>query len=256
MTTHTNQTWNAALYDTKHGFVARFGEDLVSGWLRPQPGESILDLGCGTGHLTSKIHETGAQIVGLDSSPEMIAEAQTRYPDLSFRLADGADFRLEQPVDAVFSNAALHWIHAAEATAARVYEALKPGGRFVAEFGCKGNVAAVLKAADEVLREKAYPALPRPPWYFPSLGEYTTLLETQGFFIASAVQFDRPTPLEGEDGGRNWIRMFGAPLMQTVPSDQRDDFISAVESRLRPTQYREGQWTADYRRLRFVAIKR
>ncbi len=249
MTTH----WDSTLYDTKHNFVTRLGEDIASEWLKPQAGERILDLGCGTGHLTQKIADSGAEVVGLDYSPEMIASAQANYPKLKFVVGDASDFHFDAPFDAVFSNAALHWVHAAAETAECIYNALKPGGRFVAEFGCKGNVVTVQNAAEAVLREKGYPAWSRSPWYFPSLGEYTSLLEKQGFFVANAIQFDRPTPLEGEEGGRNWIRMFGAPLIATIPTDQQEAFIAEVETRIRPTLYRDGQWFMDYRRLRLIA---
>jgi trans-aconitate methyltransferase len=248
-------TWNSILYDSKHHFVSRLSEDLVSEWLKPQVGERILDLGCGTGYLTQKIADSGAAAVGLDASPEMIERAWAQYPHLEFIVADATNFRFDQPFDGVFSNAALHWIHEAASVVECVYDALKPGGRFVTEFGCKGNVATVVKATEEALRENSYPALTRPPWYFPSLGEYTSLLEQQGFFVAQAVQFDRPTPLEGEEGGRNWIHMFGAPLMPTVPDDQRQAFMTDLEKRIRPTLYRDGQWFMDYRRLRILAIK-
>jgi trans-aconitate methyltransferase len=251
MVTH----WNSSLYDSKHNFVARLGEDLLSEWLKPEASERILDLGCGTGYLTDKIASTGAVVVGLDNSPEMIARARVNYPSLQFTVGNGADFHLDAPFDAVFSNAALHWIHEPEAVVRCVYVALKPGGRFVAEFGCKGNIAAVLQAAERALSDSGYPPFTRPPWYFPSLGEYTSLLEKQGFFVASAAQFDRPTLLEGEEGGRNWILMFGDPLMQTVPAEGRDAFIAALEQHMRPRLYRDGQWTADYRRLRILAFK-
>jgi trans-aconitate methyltransferase len=247
--------WNSSLYDSKHNFVARLSEDLVSEWLKPQPTERILDLGCGTGYLTDKIAAAGAFVLGLDSSAEMVKQAQANYPSLQFIVGDGADFHFETPFDAVFSNAALHWIHHAEVVVSCVYDALKPGGRFVAEFGCKGNVAAFLQASEQALREADYPPFPHPPWYFPSLGEYTSLLEKCGFFVARATQFDRPTPLEGEEGGLNWLHMFGAPLIQTVPVERRDSFMADLEQRLRPLLYQNGQWTADYRRLRILALK-
>ncbi len=251
MTTH----WNSTLYDARHNYVTHYGEDVVSDWLKPQAGERILDLGCGTGHLTQKIADAGASVVGLDASAEMVAQARTNYPTLDFVTENGADFHFDQPFDAVFSNAALHWIHNADGVAASVYKALKPGGRFVAEFGCKGNVGVVLGAARDALQAAGLPAMARSPWYFPSLGEYTTLLEQHGFFVASALQFDRPTLVEGEDGGRSWLMMFGTPILQAIPTERQEAFLSDLEKRIRPKLYHDGQWWIDYRRLRIVATK-
>src|SRR5579871_654286 len=103
--------WNAAVYDAQHSYVTRYGADLVD-VLAPAPGETILDLGCGTGHLTARLAALGARVIGIDAAPSMIAQARQSYPDLDFRIADATDFALSQPVDAVFSNAALHWIPA------------------------------------------------------------------------------------------------------------------------------------------------
>ena len=149
-TTMPNQTWDAGLYDNKHAFVWQYGASLV-GLLAPKSGERILDLGCGTGHLTSQIAESGAQVVGLDHSAEMLAQARSAIPELEFVQGDARDFTFAQPFDAVFSNAVLHWIRPPEAVIRCVYDALRPGGRFTAEFGGRGNVRRVLG----VLRETA-----------------------------------------------------------------------------------------------------
>jgi trans-aconitate methyltransferase len=126
-----SQRWDPQLYDSKHSFVTHFGGDLLP-LLDPQPGDRILDLGCGTGHLSAQIAASGAAVVGIDHSPDMIAQAQATYPDLTFIEADAANFTFEQPFDAVFSNAALHWIPTPERVIACVWQALKPGGRFSA----------------------------------------------------------------------------------------------------------------------------
>jgi trans-aconitate methyltransferase len=131
--------WNAALYENKHAFVWQYGEDLLQ-LLNPKQGERILDLGCGTGQLTEKIATFGAVVMGIDNAPAMIEKARQNYPHLRFDVADARNFQVEQPLDAVFSNAALHWIKEPDAVINCVHQALKPGGRFVAEFGGKGNV--------------------------------------------------------------------------------------------------------------------
>jgi len=146
--------WNASLYDQKHSFVSEYGKSLIP-LLEPQAGESILDIGCGTGHLTKAIAEADAHVVGIDSSASMIETARTTYPDLKFLVADARNFSFPTPFDAVFSNAALHWIPEAEEVVRSIAAALKPGGRFVAEFGGKGNIATIISAFQQSLREVA-----------------------------------------------------------------------------------------------------
>lgn len=145
-------TWNPGQYQQGFSFVWRHGEELI-GLLAPQPGERILDLGCGTGQLTAEIAKSGAQVVGIDSSPEMIQQARSNYPGLRFELTDATQFRTAEPFDAVFSNAALHWIKDAGGVASTIAQALKPGGRFVAEFGGKGNVRSLVQAVAAVYGE-------------------------------------------------------------------------------------------------------
>jgi trans-aconitate methyltransferase len=249
---NAKQRWNSELYDSKHGFVSQLGSDLVE-LLAPKKGEHILDLGCGTGHLAQQIAAHGARVTGLDSSAEMIERARLNYPDLELVQGNGADFAFDEPFDAVFSNAALHWIHAADDVVRCVWQALRPGGRFIAEFGGKDNVRAILAAYYASLSAAGHSLPEQEPWYFPSLGEYATVLEKQGFRVVYAVHFDRPTPLEGEDGMRNWLAMFGNHLLSVIPESERDVFIADAERRMRPTLYQNGKWYADYRRLRVVA---
>ena len=251
MTTHQ---WNPALYDSRHAYVFQYGEDVLK-LLAPQPGERILDLGCGTGHLTQKIADTGARVIGIDSSSAMIEQAQTSYPGLQFRVADATHFAFDEPFDAVFSNAVLHWIPAAEQVIACVWNALKPGGRFVAEFGGKTNIRAVETAVRAVLAQLGQSDAGFPLYYFPSVGEYATLLEKQGFRVTFAAHFDRPTTVEGEDGLQSWIEMYLPGIVQGLPDTLRETFFKQVEDRLRATQYHDGSWYIDYVRLRVVAVR-
>ena len=246
--------WNASLYDRRYAFVFEYGKDLFS-LLAPQPGEIILDLGCGTGHLTKAIADAGAGVIGLDSSSAMIERAHALYPDVRFVQADARDFEFAQPFDAVFSNATLHWIPEAGRVAVCVARALKRGGRFVAELGGRGNVAAIIEAVRQAMRELVHVEVHH-GWYFPSLGEYAVVLETHGLSVNSAVLFDRPTRLEdGEQGLVNWITMFGQQLLCDVPVDMKHRVLERVEDILRPVLFKEGHWYADYRRLRVVAVK-
>lgn len=243
--------WDSALYDDRHSFVWKSAADLVQ-LLNPLPGERILDLGCGTAHLTAQIAARGAEVIGLDSSASMIAQARQNYPKLKFLLADARSFRLDEPCDAVFSNAVLHWIPDASPVIASVARALKPGGRFVLEMGAKGNIARIAAALASVMEEAGLPA--RNPWFYPAAGQYATLLEEAGFEVEALWTFDRWTQLEHpEKGLREWLEMFTGRLFEGVSAKDRQGMIAHIESRLRDTLWRDGHWWADYKRLRVVA---
>ncbi|MBD2728492.1 methyltransferase domain-containing protein [Nostoc sp. FACHB-892] len=250
-----NNDWNTALYQDKHAFVWQYGEDLLK-FLNPKPGELILDLGCGTGQLTEKIAQAGAEVLGVDHAPAMIEKARQNYPHICFDVADARNFRVDKPLDAVFSNAVLHWVKEADSAIASIHQALKPGGRFVAEFGGKGNVQAIATALESALEALNISAQALNPWYFPSIGEYASLLEQQGFDVIHAMLFARPTPLaEGEAGMANWIQMFASAFLVGLTDEQQIQVIRVVNEYLKPTLYQQGIWTADYRRIRIVAIK-
>lgn len=248
--------WNSKLYDAKHDFVWKFGSDVVS-LLDPQAGERILDVGCGTGHLTSQIAESGGRVTGVDRSAEMVTAARLAYPHLKFEIADARRLSFREEFDAVFSNATLHWIHEPELVLQGVWKALRPGGRFVAEFGGHKNIRAMQDAFDRALVEigAAKPGEVQ-PWYYPSVSEYSALVERNGFEVRLITLFDRPTGLaDGAAGMRNWIVMFGADYLAKAGDPKREEFLRRVEEMLRPKLFRDGQWWADYRRLRLVAYK-
>jgi trans-aconitate methyltransferase len=247
--------WDAGLYDDKHSFVWKLAAGVL-GLLNALSGERILDLGCGTGHLTAKIAETGAQVVGVDRSPEMIRQAKENYPSLQFEVMDAREIALDGNFDAVFSNATLHWIKEQECVIAGIRKSLRPSGRFVAEFGGKGNTSELLKAVHHA-RQKLGIASPAPhPWYYPSLAEYAGLLEQHGFEVIHATLFDRPTPLDdGVRGLRNWLEMFGNSFVKGLPDATRERLLQEIERELRPNLFHDDHWVMDYRRLR-VAAKR
>lgn len=247
------QEWNSALYDQKHSFVYEYGQDLLN-LLQPQPSELILDLGCGTGHLTNQIAQAGARVIGLDQASQMLETARQQYPQLEFIQGNASDFSVPEACDAVFSNAVLHWVKRAAEAVACIARALKPGGRFVAEFGGYGNVANIVAAVQSVVASHTQAEV-RHPWYYPSIGEYATLLEAQGLETRQAFLFDRFTKLEGEDGMRNWLAMFGESMLTDVSADVKETVLAEIEARLRPTNFRDGVWYADYRRLRVVAVR-
>lgn len=249
-----NNVWNPELYQDKHSFVWQLSQELLA-LLDPQPGDRVLDLGCGTGQLTQAIADRGAQVVGIDADPAMVAAARQQFPQLTFIVADARQFELAEPVDAIFSNATLHWITEPSLVIARMAAALKPGGRLVLEFGGKGNMAQVLAAIAAARHRLNAGPSPAALWYFPSVGEYASLLEADGFEVAMARLYDRPTPLSGESGLIDWLQMFARRFWEDLPNEDYSQFLSQVEAIARPHLYQNGQWLADYRRIQLVAYK-
>jgi trans-aconitate methyltransferase len=249
MTEKPEQKWNAEDYDRNARFVSELGMVVVE-LLSPAPGERILDLGCGDGALTAKLAELGCEVVGVDASPEMIEAARAR--GLDARVMDGNALDFEQEFDAVFSNAALHWMKEPEAVIAGVWRALKPGGCFVGEMGGQGNVTAIVGALGKALAARG--AKVPEPWFFPGPEEYRGLLEAAGFRVESIDLFPRPTRLPGDVGG--WVKTLATPYLSVVPEADRQALIAEVVEALRPVLVDEkGDWYADYVRLRFRAVK-
>ena len=247
------QEWNSARYAENARFVSDLGQ-AVFDLLNPQPGEHILDLGCGDGALTEKLVAAGANVVGVDSSPDMIAAAKRR--GLDARVADAYQLSFAAEFDAVFSNAAMHWMKRdPDAVIRGVHRALKPTGRFASELGGFGCVAAITVALCSTLDRFG---IENPasliPWYFPKPGEYRARLEAAGFQVQYIELIPRPTPLP--TGMRAWLETFAIPFTKSLPEVQRAAFLDAVTERLRPVLCDfEGNWTADYMRLRFLARK-
>jgi trans-aconitate methyltransferase len=251
-----SKKWDTKMYDDKHSFVFKYGEDLID-LLDPKPGERILDLGCGTGYLTSLIAAAGARAIGIDNSADMIKKAKSEYPQLDFELSSATNFHFAEQFDAIFSNAVLHWVLEKEKAIDRMYENLRPGGRIVMEMGGKGNISSIAAAAKKVgsthfpQREPVFNV-----WYFPSLSSYTTLLEARGFRVTYAAHFDRETELkDSESGIKDWIKMFGSSFLAGLDEATSDRILTEIQEYLRPTNFRNGKWYADYKRLRVVAIK-
>jgi len=248
--------WNADLYDSKHSFVFQYGENVLE-LLDVKPGERVLDLGCGTGYLVSQIKAQGAEVIGADASPEMIEKAKATYPDVAFVVADGTNYHFDEAFDAVFSNATLHWIKDADALTKNVYASLKPGGRFVAEMGGKGNMDQIVAATTTVLNKYGYGAnKANNPWYFPSTAEYAAKLEAAGFRVTFTAHFDRPTLLQdGREGVSKWLQMFGSTFFKNIQETELKQILTEITDILEPDYNKNGDWYADYVRLRFVAVR-
>jgi SAM-dependent methyltransferase len=241
------QIWDARGYAEHGRFVADLGEPVLD-LLAPQAGERILDVGCGDGELTAKIALAGATVVGIDSSPELIAAA--RAAGLDARLMDAREIAFEAAFDAVFSNAALHWAGEPDRVLGGVARALRPGGRFVGEFGGHGNVGAIRTALAAVLQARARPVAS--PWYFPTAEEYAERLRAHGFALDAMVLFARPTLLP--TGLRGWLETFANPFVAGVQAAERAEILADVTALLAPVlRDTQGRWIADYVRLRFAA---
>jgi SAM-dependent methyltransferase len=251
MTSTIPQTWNPDRYARTAAFVPALGLPVLE-LLDPQPGERILDLGCGDGVLTEKLASLGCQVVGVDSSAAQVAAAQAR--GLDARVVDARELPFEAEFDAVFSNAALHWIRPPDSVIAGVWRALEPGGHFVGELGGAGNIAQVLAALAVVLARRGIPMQQASPWYFPDEAEYRGRLEQAGFVVTSMERFPRPTPLPGDVG--DWLETFAGSFLGIFPEPERAQVIDEVRELLRPRLLNgDGVWVLDYVRLRFAATK-
>ncbi len=250
--------WNAELYDQKHDFVFKYGESFLQ-LLELKPGEHILDLGCGSGYLTDTIRQEGAVVLGVDSSPEMIAKAKQNYPQTEFKVADATDLGFDASFNAIFSNAVLHWIKAPDQPKMinAVFMALKSGGRFVAEMGGKGNVGRMISVLRKILDQYGYRQQSEKEYlFFPSVGEYTSMLEKAGFTVTYAALFDRETLLKDQaEGVKQWIMMFASDFFIGVKEAHQTEILQELTKQLEPYYQRNGEWYADYKRLRFTAIK-
>jgi trans-aconitate methyltransferase len=246
----TEQKWDPQGYVHNAGFVPQLGAGVLQ-LLAPRPGERVLDLGCGEGSLTAELAQLGCRVIGVDSSPELIAAARAR--GLDARVADGEALTFDNEFEAVFSNAALHWMRDADAVLRGVFHALVPGGRFVAELGGYGCVAKIRAALAEVLAKRAIDAQAREPWYFPSAEDYGTRLQRAGFRVREIVLFDRPTPLP--TGVEGWLATFAQNQLAGLSTLETARVLSEVRTRLEPELCGPDGWFADYVRLRFAADK-
>jgi trans-aconitate methyltransferase len=249
--TFRGQTWDTAAYAATGRFVADLAGGVVE-LLAPQPGESILDLGCGDGALTERIAAMGARMTGADASAAMVAAACAR--GLNVHEVSAMAMRFEGEFDAVFSNAALHWMPDAEAVLASVRRAIKPGGRFVAEMGGQGNIAAIRVALQAVLAQFGIDAEKVAASLYPSPAHYRRLLEGAGFDVRSIELIPRPTPLP--DGMVGWLNTFRNGVLDLLAPENRARAIAETVELLRPALCdADGNWTADYVRLRFSAVR-
>lgn len=255
MNTPASQTWNTEAYAANGRFVANLGSGVVA-LLNPQPGEHILDLGCGDGALTEQLVAAGATVLGVDSSPAMLAAARQR--GLNVEQHDATALPYNHQFDAVFSNAALHWIHGVsgqQAVLAGVHRALRtgrPNARFVAEMGGQGNIAAIRTALQSTLAPFGIDAEAAAASFYPSPAIYLRLLQQAGFTVQSIDLIPRPTPLP--NGMESWLNTFRNGVLDQLNPTDRATAVTRTIALLEPILHdADGNWTADYVRLRFHA---
>ncbi len=248
-----NIEWNAKKYTNDFSFVHQYGNSVLE-LIGKEKGSSVLDLGCGNGALTKELADRGYRAIGLDASPDLLNIARDTYPEITFIQGDATEFSLNEQVDVVFSNAVFHWIDKEKQLDMMkcVYNALKSGGEFVFEFGGYGNNQKIHDALCMEFKKEGL--IYKNPFFFPTIGEYASLLEEAGFKVVYATLFDRFTELKGNDGLKDWITMFVKKPFEGVEIDKNRTIEKAVE-RLRTELYVEKKWYADYVRLRMKAIK-
>ena len=245
--------WNAADYARVGSFVPELGAAALD-LLDPRPGEHILDVGCGDGALTRKIIARGASVVGIDNSVDMIDAAKAA--GLDAHLLDAAAMRFDTEFDAVFSNAAIHWMLDRQAVAAAIFRALKPGGRFAGEMGADGNIATLRRGIRDELEARGYPVPAEDPQWYPTVEQFRGVYGPAGFTDIDARIIPRETELAS--GIAEWVKTFRAGWLDAaqVPEAERDEVAAAIERRLEPQLRRpDGSWFADYVRLRFIMRK-
>ncbi|NHF60120.1 methyltransferase domain-containing protein [Flavobacteriaceae bacterium TP-CH-4] len=249
-------TWDSGLYDDKHSFVYHYGSSLIE-LLDPQMDERILDVGCGSGVLTEEIRKRAGEVIGMDASLGMIQKARSSFPHCDFRVGDAADFLFKTPFDAIFSNATLHWVTDYRKAVQCMFGNLKKGGRLVAEFGGKDNVKAITDALRDALKTRGYRKQARLKlWYFPSIGDYSSVLEAVGFRVTFARWYDRPTELDDKQNGIiDWLDMFAKPFFTGVTEEHVEEIKQGVQQNLGRDLFRNGSWYADYKRIRIIAVR-
>ncbi len=247
------QRWDATQYGSNAAYVHGLAGGVLE-LLAPQPGERILDLGCGDGQLTTKLIAAGAEVTGVDSSESMAEAARARGVNVVVASMESLPLP-DNSFDAAFSNAALHWVKNHEAMLTEVNRVLRPGGRFVAECGGHGNIAAICVALRAVLGRHGFGELEEGVNYYPSVEGYSARLVRHRFEVRTIQLIPRPTPLP-ESGMDGWLRTFRRGVIESLPEELRETVIRETVALLEPVlRDEQGSWTADYVRLRFHAVK-
>lgn len=245
-------TWKPSLYDEKQGYVSEYGKGLLD-YLPTGKRLNILDLGCGTGTLAGQMAIMGHDVLGCDASPEMIAKAKAAFPDIQFAVMDALTMDFDQVWDIVFSNAVFHWIPDHHTLLENIYRALKPEGLLICEFGADGNIQTIENAFQHCAMNHAFQY--QTHFHFETAERFGALLEVAGFKVESCYTYDRPTPLQGEEGIRDFVRQFYAKELAVLPDAEQQQIAWEMDALLKPVLWDGKQWIADYKRLRAVASR-
>lgn len=244
--------WNAENYTDNFQFVHRYGEDVLT--LLSVPENSlVVDLGCGNGALTQKLAEKGYDVIGIDSSKEMLEKAKLLHPDLSFRYDDAVNFKLKNKADAIFSNAVFHWISDHNALVKNLAANMKTGGELVFEFGGRGCAKTVHHALQRAFENNGKKYIMN--CHFRSIGEFAPLLEKYGFQVEYATLYDRPTEQIGDNGLENWITMFITSAFDGIDFSLKRRIIEDAVEICKPDLFVNGKWIIDYVRICMKAKK-
>lgn len=247
-----NIKWDSKCYTSNFSFVYEYGQEVME-LLDSKPGMTVVDLGCGNGQLTKQLFDKGMEVIGIDGSAEMLTLARKSYPQIRFISADATSFTVGKKVDAIFSNAVFHWIDNQDDLIRNIVEQLKEDGQLVCEFGGYGNTELIHATLEKEFHKRGLQYSRN--FYFPTIGEYTSQLEAHGLQVKYATLFNRPTKQVGEDGLANWIRMFNILPFQGLEKVVQEQIIQCAVDELRPTLFKEGNWYADYVRIRIKAVK-
>lgn len=247
-----NIKWNAYGYTKDFQFVHQYGEEVLK-LLDIEKSIKILDIGCGNGALTKKISDMGADVIGMDASKEMLEVAKNNYPELTFIQDDAVKFTLHEPVDAVFSNAVFHWIDNQDELLENISKVLKLNGHLVCEFGGYGCAETIHSTLQKAFEKRGLNY--KRTFYFPTIGEYTPILERHSLKVLYATLFDRKTELTGENGMKDWIEMFIALPFKGLDKSLKDEIILEAVENVKPILYKDGIWYVDYVRIRLKAQK-
>jgi trans-aconitate 2-methyltransferase len=226
--------WDAATYDRVSDPQVEWAAEVLER-LPLQGDETVLDAGCGSGRVTAMLLERlpAGRVVAVDSSSSMVDHARAELGDRATVLhVDLTELELDVPVDAVFSNAVFHWIADHDRLFQRLFAALRPGGRLVAQCGGAGNVERFHRAADAVGAEPPYAeylAGWAGPWNFAGAGETAERLERAGFTEVDTWLEPRPVAPRDPTGYLRSVCL--GPHIERLPENLRAGYVEAVRER-------------------------
>ncbi len=229
--------WNPKDYEKNSSAQEKWADALISG-LKLKGDEHILDIGCGDGKITAKMSARvpGGRVLGIDSSQDMIDFARERFPQsqyahLRFELGDALSLDFDQEFDLVTSFACLHWIEDHLSVLKGVRRSLRPGGRVLFQCGGRGNAGELMALTKELIRESRWTRYFQGfifPYYFYGTEGYHSWLEQAGLEEIRVELIPKEMVQQGATGLEGWIRTTWHPVLERVPEDLRQQFVSEM----------------------------